>query len=116
MENAYSKSFENAIKIEAYRHGRGDQTTIHTDHEPGKYGFTHRLITYFADPSDEVAGGDLRLFGDGPSGPLLARCYAATHNLASSLEFGPSSLHQVAAVTRGLRYSLVWSFTADVRT
>ncbi|MEV5000522.1 2OG-Fe(II) oxygenase [Nocardioides sp. LML1-1-1.1] len=113
MEEAYSRPFDNAIKVEAYRHGRGDQTTIHTDYEPGKTVFTHRLITYFADPSDEVGGGDLRLFEEGSSGPVEARRYAATHNLASSLEFGPSSFHQVAAVTRGLRYSLVWSFTAN---
>lgn len=112
LEQAYEQRFSNAVSIQAFRHGPGDQTAIHKDYTPGKIRFTHRLITYFHDSTFDPEQGKLRLFEEGDPEPRLVREYSPRHNSGASLAFGPASLHQVAGVTTGFRYSLVWSFTA----
>jgi hypothetical protein len=110
LADAYDRKFADRLRIEAFRHGPGGETSVHNDHAKNEGAFTHRLVIYLTRAWEPDMGGRLRLFRMAEGRAILEREYDPLHNSANSMEFGPTSLHQVETVVSGFRYSLVISF------
>lgn len=100
------------IEVTAHRMVAGQTIRIHNDFRPG--GETHRMLIQLNRRWTDDQGGLLMLFGSGRAEDVQ-RVIRPVHGSGFGFRISESSFHAVSTITRGERFTLVYSFreTAD---
>ena len=112
MAGAFSVRLMDEVDLSAHKLEKGQSIRIHNDMLHG--GATHRLIIHLNRGWTGDHGGLLVIFGsDDPAD--IACIVKPLHNTAFGFEVSRASNHAVSRVSRGRRYTLVYSFKACPR-
>ena len=95
------------IDVTAHRLTRGQRIRIHNDFIPGQE--THRLLIQLNRGWVDENGGALMLFNSAAPSDIH-RILRPVHNSGLLFEISSDSLHAVAPITDGERFTLVMSF------
>ncbi|MCY3818411.1 MAG: 2OG-Fe(II) oxygenase [Gammaproteobacteria bacterium] len=109
VSELFERRLEATVDIVAHRLTAGQRIRIHNDYlEKGE---THRLVMQLNRGWTPGDGGYLMLFGSGRPEDVRV-VLAPTSKQALLFEISHGSHHAVSEVTRGERYSIVYSFHA----
>jgi Rps23 Pro-64 3,4-dihydroxylase Tpa1-like proline 4-hydroxylase len=107
IEEVFDVQLGRRIDITAHRLTRGQRIRIHNDYIPGQE--THRLLVQLNRGWLDENGGALMLFNSKEPSDVH-RILRPIHNSGLLFEISPDSLHAVAPIHRGERFTLVMSF------
>ena len=107
MRTIFDIEFEERVELVAHKMLPGQGIGIHNDSVPGWE--THRLTVTMNREFRDENGGHL-VFFNSFDGADVHRVFRPIHNCAVSFELVPNAFHAVSEVTKGTRYSLVYSF------
>ena len=95
------------IEVTAHRMVPGQTIRVHNDFRPG--GETHRLLIQLNRGWTDDQGGLLMLFGSGQAEDIR-RLIRPVHASGFGFRISRSSFHAVSTISRGDRFTLVYSF------
>jgi hypothetical protein len=109
MMEIFGRSFEGSVSVVAHKLLDGQRIGIHNDYLDGEE--THRLVIQLNHRLTDEDGGFLMLFnGDDPAD--IEKIMRPVHLSGFAFEISPASFHAVSQVHGGVRYSLIYSFSA----
>ena len=109
ISELFNRRLRTIVDVTAHRLTKGQRIRIHNDYLEG--GETHRLIVQVNRGWSAGDGGYLLFFGGGEPEDLRV-VLAPVSRQALIFEISRRSHHAVSQVTRGERYSIVYSFHA----
>ena len=112
MFQHFRQPISERVNVTAHKLSQGHTIRIHNDFIPN--GETHRLLLQLNRSWNPSQGGYLMFFG-GPEPESLGKVIEPSSGSVQAFAISPQSYHAVSTVHGGERFTIVYSFYADVQ-
>ncbi|MBL8510778.1 MAG: 2OG-Fe(II) oxygenase [Betaproteobacteria bacterium] len=112
IEHRFAVHLQETVSISAHKLMPGHRIGLHNDYIEN--GETHRLLIQLNPDWHDERGGFLLFFGSGNSNNVQ-KIYKPLFNSFVAFEISKQSFHAVTNIHQGIRYTLVYTFTAKTQ-